>query len=96
LGAPAASAGAAGGLDPSAANLQALLQELRTPAPPAAAAAAAPDGPLNVESVYRQLSLLYAWYASSRAAYLEQVRSDGLALGWGVLPSRLAWPVVLL
>jgi hypothetical protein len=46
--------------------------------------------------VYRQLSLLYAWYASSRAAYLEQVRSDGLALGWGVLPSRFAWPVVLL
>jgi hypothetical protein len=50
--------------------MQALLQELRAPVPQAAAG----DGPLNVDSVYRQLSLLYAWYASSRAAYLEQVR----------------------
>jgi hypothetical protein len=72
----AAAAGEGGGMGhppkPTAANMQALLQDLRAPVPQAAAG----GGPLNVDSVYRQLSLLYAWYASSRAAYLEQVRSS--------------------
>lgn len=60
---------AASSLDP-AANLTAVLQQLQNPMPPMPTA----DAPVNVGAVFTQLGLLYSWYASNRAAYLEQVQ----------------------
>ncbi|KAF6266799.1 hypothetical protein COO60DRAFT_14730 [Scenedesmus sp. NREL 46B-D3] len=66
----AAPAAAAAALDP-AAQLAAVMQQLQAPLPHMPAAA---EGAVNVASVFSQLGLLYSWYASNRAAYLEQVQ----------------------
>eukprot|EP00775_Hariotina_reticulata_P010280 gene10280-10439_t len=75
MGVSAGSVGRLAGLP--GATLAATMQQMQAPNLPGVAAAAAPaaaEGPLNVTSIWSQLALLYSWYASNRAVYLEQVQ----------------------